>query len=963
MKLIIFSFLLLFSNGLIAQEPYPFWITEQQGLPSNTVYHVYHDTKGFTWLATEEGLCRYDGTAFKKYHNNKQTSVPGSDIKQDVTGRIWYQNFDGYCYYIEHDSLKSLHQNQPLNYNPIGMNQKFLFVLQTQGVDVFDINTLKLIKTVKPQLPFKNLQSSYCINGLFYFIDGYTLYSVGDDLVIKKEMAFRFLSNHQQLIISQYNKSPATYLKYSETNKISFFQTGKGEESVSTPGPIGINGTAFIMGKFAIYGNSGLLIYENNKVVSHWFKNQNITSISKDFQGNYWISTLSNGVILLKDIYNHYKVIEQKPTKIISTEKAHYVFNSVGDILYYNKNFSLVNTIAKLAPTAIYYAHLDQHGGRLFTSSLGMNIIELDNHNTNNKFVYALKEVSKINDNLYALAVSSQCLLYKANASILNDGWDSLYAYLPHSLNKGFKVLAEGFRAKTVAYHRTSSTLYYGTNTGLFKQTPTDRVEVKYKNEKVFAKNIIATKQKIYVLNTKGEFYELNSKGTFTLLNNLTSISCNNISGVKLFNDTLLCLYGDNRLVLVDADSPSILISNPDHIIKTAELNDVSFANQTLYLLTKNGVISVPINIKKKPQHPPRFIVDDIHINGRQGFLNNMTLEYIDNNITINYLLIDYDKTARNKVFYSLNNNEWVEMSTMSRVLQFAALDAGKYTIRFMINTSIIADNEISFEILKPWWLRWWFLSLMFCSVSLLIFSLYRWQINIVHKRNALLKQNYELEKELNKSVLKSIKSQMNPHFFYNALNTIQGYIFTNDKNSAANYLNKFSKLTRSVLEMSDKEYVNLEEEINALDLYLSLEKMRFDGELTYEIIKDESLKTDTIRIPPMLIQPHVENAVKHGLLHKDGHKMVLVSFQLHNGNQLKIVVDDNGIGRKKSQELNAIKNQRHESFSTEANQTRISLMNKLRNAGASLEIKDKFDEQSRSTGTLVTIILPYQNY
>jgi ligand-binding sensor domain-containing protein len=182
MKIVLHILLLALWFDAAGQEPYPVWLTEQQGLPSNTVYQVFHDAKGFTWLATEEGLCRYDGNAFKKYYNNNQTSVSGSDIKQDKLGRIWYQNFDGYCYYVENDSLKSLNQNQPLNYNPTGISNKYIFVLQKQGIDVFDIENLKLIKTVILPKGFINLQHSLYANGLFYFIENYNLYTIGDDL-------------------------------------------------------------------------------------------------------------------------------------------------------------------------------------------------------------------------------------------------------------------------------------------------------------------------------------------------------------------------------------------------------------------------------------------------------------------------------------------------------------------------------------------------------------------------------------------------------------------------------------------------------------------------------------------------------------------------------------------------------------------------------------------------------------
>lgn len=963
MKFALYILLFVLSLSATGQEPYPVWITEQQGLPSNTVYQIFHDAKGFTWLATEDGLCRYDGNSFKKYYNNKQTSAPGSDIKQDKFGRIWYQNFDGYCYYVENDSLKSLNQNQPLNYNPTGISSKYIFVLQTRGIDVFDIESLKLIKTIKPTKGFFNLQHSLYTNGLFYFIEEHDLYAVGDDLNLIHVTALSSFSDKKQLFIATVNNNVVVYTKYSEANIIKYFQANNKISSLVTPTQMGINGTTNINGKYTVYGNNGLMLYENNKLVAHWFKKEVVTSVSKDYQGNYWISTLSKGVIFFQDVFNSYAPINNEPTKIISNQKGHYIFNTQGQIFYYLKNFSQAQKITQLKTAAIYYAYLDHDNGKIFTSSLGMSIINLANPSSTLNRKYALKEVCKINNNIYAFAESAQCLLYKDNINKNIDEWDSLYQTLPKGMYKGYRKLSIGFRSKTVAYHKPTNSLYYGTNIGLFKQTPLKQVEVKMGDEKFFAKKIITTKHKIYTLNTKGEFYELNGLGEFTKLNALTSIHCTNISGVKVFNDTILCLFGENKIVLVNANNPEISISKPIYIIKTSELNDVSFIDETLYILTKKGVISIQIKQKKNNTIAPKFLIDDVSINGQKTSLNNQILSYNKNNITINYVLLDYNGTAQNKIHYSLNNSGWTALPITSRMLQFAALDAGNYNLQFMVNDKVLESSTLTFTILKPWWKRWWFIALVLSTIAFMALAFYRWQVAILQKRNKLLKQNYDLEKELNKSVLKSIKSQMNPHFFYNALNTIQGYIFTNDKTSAANYLNKFSKLTRSILEMSDKDLVNLDEEIKSLDLYLSLEKMRFDGELEYTITQEDQLVNETVKLPPMLIQPHVENAIKHGLLHKVGNKTITISFELYDTNQVKIMIDDNGIGRKKSQELNAIKNQNHESFSTEANQTRIELMNKLRNTGASLHITDKIDSQNRPAGTLVTIILPYQNY
>jgi LytS/YehU family sensor histidine kinase len=155
--------------------------------------------------------------------------------------------------------------------------------------------------------------------------------------------------------------------------------------------------------------------------------------------------------------------------------------------------------------------------------------------------------------------------------------------------------------------------------------------------------------------------------------------------------------------------------------------------------------------------------------------------------------------------------------------------------------------------------------------------------------------------------MLASIKSQMNPHFLFNALNTIQAYIYTNDKENASVYLGKFSELTRRILEMSNKDCVPLSEEIKSLSLYLELEKIRFEDLLHYTFEVDPALQPDFVYIPSMLIQPYVENAIKHGLLHKKDDRQLWIKF-IKERDCLMVIIDDNGIGRKRSAQLKRLK-------------------------------------------------------
>jgi LytS/YehU family sensor histidine kinase len=228
------------------------------------------------------------------------------------------------------------------------------------------------------------------------------------------------------------------------------------------------------------------------------------------------------------------------------------------------------------------------------------------------------------------------------------------------------------------------------------------------------------------------------------------------------------------------------------------------------------------------------------------------------------------------------------------------------------------------------------------------------------------IKQQFEteknkLEKELQQSTLASIKSQMNPHFLFNALNTIQSYIYQNDKQNASQYLGKFSELTRMILEMSNREKVSLTEEIKALKLYLELEQLRFEEKLKHEIVVAKTVDEEMIHIPSMLIQPYVENAIKHGLLHKKDNWLLHILFE-RKENTLVVTVDDNGIGRKRSQELQKLKLKQHQSFAMSANEKRLNILNKGLEKPIALQIIDKTNDSGEACGTTVILNIPILN-
>ncbi len=213
------------------------------------------------------------------------------------------------------------------------------------------------------------------------------------------------------------------------------------------------------------------------------------------------------------------------------------------------------------------------------------------------------------------------------------------------------------------------------------------------------------------------------------------------------------------------------------------------------------------------------------------------------------------------------------------------------------------------------------------------------------------------LESEKISSELKALKSQMNPHFIFNALNSIQEMFLLGDKELANEHLGKFSVLTRQILELSDKKFIALSDEIDMLDKYLSIEKIRFEENFDFTINVSDNLDVHNINIPPMLLQPFVENAIKHGVFHSKKHKFIEITFN-STPHFVECIIIDNGVGRSFSNNLNKQNKSKPSSFSSLSIQKRIDLINKYNSDKISVEISDAFPNQT-NCGTKVKILFP----
>jgi len=222
-------------------------------------------------------------------------------------------------------------------------------------------------------------------------------------------------------------------------------------------------------------------------------------------------------------------------------------------------------------------------------------------------------------------------------------------------------------------------------------------------------------------------------------------------------------------------------------------------------------------------------------------------------------------------------------------------------------------------------------------------------------------KKLLEVDKRVAEVRLMALRAQMNPHFIFNCLNAIDNYVLKNDVEVASRYLNKFARLIRSILSVSDKNFISLRTELDLLNNYVELENLRFEEKFAFQLTLDDNINSDETDVPSMLIQPFVENAIVHGLVHKKGEKNLSIAISLED-HSLQCIIEDNGIGRMEAQRIKNSKTQTHESKGMKVTEGRLELLQQQVKEKGTVSIFDLKDDKGNPSGTRVEILIPIED-
>ncbi|MBK9734262.1 MAG: histidine kinase [Saprospiraceae bacterium] len=390
----------------------------------------------------------------------------------------------------------------------------------------------------------------------------------------------------------------------------------------------------------------------------------------------------------------------------------------------------------------------------------------------------------------------------------------------------------------------------------------------------------------------------------------------------KLFNYRIFTdAYGNISQNLY----PDYIINIDTNIIKTQELNGHIYLKET----------------KLFGKTIPSDTIYDFNFN--------------QNNLILSFGYLDQNTPISPELEYCVNGQNWQAVEKMD--ISMYNMMPGGYTLQVRPRYQPSGLITLKIRIDPPWYQTWWFYLIILSMLSVFTFLAYKLRISNIRKEE---KEKNQLKERIAQIEMSALRAQMNPHFIFNCLNSINRFILVNDTEAASEYLTKFSRLIRMILDASREDFISLEKEIASLRLYIGMESMRFQESFEWSITIDEDVYSHNIMLPPLLIQPYVENAIWHGLMQApEGWGVRKLAIHVYSqGEAVIIKIEDNGIGRDKAKLLKSKTGDQHKSYGISLTEERLKLMQKIQGTMTEIVIEDLFNKQGSPCGTIVKIIL-----
>ncbi len=935
--------------------------TTADGLPSDHIYHCMEDNQGFLWVATDQGLARFDGKHFQLF--TTEQGLPDNEVLEVVkekNGRIWVSCFKQIPAYYDSLTNRFVISSKDSTGAPkiIGTSGGNLSALTDGGVEY---------RNNLGAFVFKNKQCTFYKNEHILKVnhDGTELIwhdnkskdSAEIRLTLKGKLLDHFIMKGslsyfiQPMADSSLYVSIGNHIKWLRISNIRYHPMRMDIDTLklhSTMSRYSISSTHII----ATTNEGNIDVYEKNSFTYLFTLHGDYKANRgyEDHNGNIWICTMDKGLIM-------YKVSGIKAYELPAP------FN-----------------------TNVYLSIACKKNGSLFLGGHTNEILEINQMRISKHILdfqsvdYWQRNIILSQDKVFAcsgagISVDFRTWLkipfvenrFSSKAAIaLNDSiilsGDMYGLYKINTIKEQITLLKDKRIRVTCIAARDRHQIYFGSTNGLHKYDMlTDSIYSFDKTYKLLSERIIS----LCFSSDSILWIASASNGIFAMKDDKVLLQLKMENGLNT-NNNITITTGRNGQVWVGTNSGiSIIYYRSIGNIKVDKIQNLSihdgltsniinqmlFQNDTIYAATNRGVSIIPSSVNIPTFDIPVFLTG-IQINQQHAYIqSHYELNSKQNFINLQFAGVELNGHFKNAQYSSDFGSTWTDLEGINLNLQLASGEHFIWLRAIDVNGNKGSKIlKLQFDIATPFYKAWWFWVLIFLLLLATSFYLYtQWT-----KRKHQQKINEFLhQKELDELEIQALKAQINPHFVFNCLNSVRGFIYAEDFENADLYLQKFSQILRSTLKLSSLRSISLKEELEFIDTYLVLEKLRFGNKFEYLINMEEGISLEYIMIPAMLLQPFVENAINHGVDHLENRAgKILINVYLAN-DKLNITIDDNGIGRENAGKIKLLRDKTHESRGMELTQRRIELYH------IEMDIIDKTDEQHVASGTTIHLEIP----
>lgn len=971
MKRLFFLYFFILTLNNFAQE-LSFENVELKDLPSSEVHQIMQDKDGFLWIATDAGLCKYDGNKLITYTVKDGISENVVlKIRQDSKNRLWFSTLSGYFFYYENGHFTEIAAKSKLK--KMNLSNPRDFMLGEKDTLFIPYGKDYLFIKVPPENNYANIllqPDTLCKQQIRRYLirnktnpkDGVGVQYAG---AIAKDSTYKFYLFDRIINAS---------LKNVKNDDLSNSNSG---------GPIRSDGTVYlpcrnvlmvVQNYKSVYYNfksdiykiyldkdedlwigtrsNGVYFYKNadlTKTPQQLLPSLSVTSILQDREGSIWISTIEKGVFQCQNKY-----VQSIPGKVSDykfvNNQLHFAFRSQKQLLATPDSIQFINSPACLPQNKILWCftkgtHSSYYG--LFES-----VYFVRNNTATQLFLLKEKIIHPVmcyfllptsNDTVLCAALGHIMKIYKSEV---------VHDLTPlHFLVNCITKLPDN---RILVGSRTEDGIYEYKNNAVFPYLHSIK-ELHTRINCITADSSgnlwVATNQNgVFCIDSKQQVYSFNEKNGLVsdkvnslAIDTLGNVWCGSYSGLSKINSSS------------GLENTKIENFNKNHGITDLEIEKITRLGNTLWCMGKTKLFFFDIDRMNKNSSPPGLYIKSLSIKNSTCAVNDsFSLNHDQNDFRIQFELITYKRTSERTFYYKLNgyDKNWNISSTGD--IQYTNIGYGTYTLLvYGANNDgfrSTAPLRITFVIKRPFWFTWWFIAFVIAVLIILIALAARYWKRKIEKKE---RDKAAINQQLAEFKMTALRSQMNPHFIYNAIGSIQHYILKNEIDQSFNYLSKFSSLIRKILNNSRNEFISLEQEISTLQLYIELEQIRFKHPFKFILTVDDELDMET-DIPTMLIQPYIENSIWHGLMPKETEGCLELNLKKVNST-IHIQIIDNGVGR----ETGEMKKRHHVSKGMSLTEQRIQTLENTSNKKFVTTIIDLKDEHDNPIGTEVNLIIP----